>query len=674
MNPFPASGTIAPGSFPRLVADLYRHGATGSLRVEGTTYRKALYFRNGRILFGSSNDPRDQLGAILVATGRISEEEVENESQKVGPGKPLARVLADGGIVGQKELAEAAQLKVERILADLLSYAVGIFEFEDGVLPKGAVDLRLSTPRLFLAAARGAGTALTPMVIGPGEQVLRRREGGDAILSELDAEVAALARAFDGIRSVGSVGASLGMPTRESESAATALVLLGLAEHINGPSLDATPEPFDPFTLLSDAPESLTPSRAPQPIGAIDPASETIIARPASMLPEPPVKEHSAPVSAEDKTTIFPPPPMHLDFESPAPPIVKTPVGASTADLQLDLSRARPQLDLPLAKEPELDIRFDPDPEPEPPAPAASDVSESASPSFATPRPTEPPPQIRSRFDAVTEERHIPLRPDRAVDEPPGALPPPSLPHPTFHRPQRKIQTAHARRSSIPGLLVAPLLLAGAGAGLWLWLNISSREPATSALQPSPSPTPREMLGRPAPTVAAAVPAATPTPAAARSAQPLPTPTPAATRRAAAEALPTPPPPAARATVSPRPTPPAPAPRSVVATSAAAAELLRQGDVAGAARAFAVATPREGYTVQLLVACAPQTAVNAAQHAPAGEVFVLPIVYGGRDCFRVAYGRYASETAAAAALASAVPDYFKTDTRPRVESLAKIVP
>jgi septal ring-binding cell division protein DamX len=112
----------------------------------------------------------------------------------------------------------------------------------------------------------------------------------------------------------------------------------------------------------------------------------------------------------------------------------------------------------------------------------------------------------------------------------------------------------------------------------------------------------------------------------------------------------------------------------VVATSTAAAELLRQGDVAGAARAFAAATPREGYTVQLLVACAPQTAVNAAQHAPGGEVFVLPIVYGGRDCFRVAYGRYANETAAAAALASAVPDYFKTETRPRVESLAKIVP
>ena len=68
----PISGHIDPKAFPLLLVDLHRQSATGSLKVDGPTHQKALYFRNGRVLFGSSNDPRDQLGAILVESGRLT--------------------------------------------------------------------------------------------------------------------------------------------------------------------------------------------------------------------------------------------------------------------------------------------------------------------------------------------------------------------------------------------------------------------------------------------------------------------------------------------------------------------------------------------------------------------------------------------------------------------------
>ena len=151
---FPISGSIDPKSFPFLLVDLHRHGATGSLKVEGPSYQKALYFRGGRILFGSSNDPRDQLGAILIESGKITPEQLEDVNAKVGPGNPLAKVLAETGFVSQRELGEAARAKVERILSDVIAYDAGSFEFEDGVLPKGAVDLKLSTEQLVLAAVR----------------------------------------------------------------------------------------------------------------------------------------------------------------------------------------------------------------------------------------------------------------------------------------------------------------------------------------------------------------------------------------------------------------------------------------------------------------------------------------------------------------------------------------
>src|SRR3954464_11806285 len=152
----PLSGQIDPKAFPFLVMDLHHQAATGSLKVEGPSYHKALYFRSGRVLFGSSNDPRDQLGAILTEGGKITPEQLEDVNAKVGPGNPLAKVLADTGFVSQRELSEAARAKVERILSDVLVYTTGTFDFEDGVLPKGAVDLKLSTEKLVMSGVRRA--------------------------------------------------------------------------------------------------------------------------------------------------------------------------------------------------------------------------------------------------------------------------------------------------------------------------------------------------------------------------------------------------------------------------------------------------------------------------------------------------------------------------------------
>src|SRR5262245_63391123 len=98
----PISGSIDPKAFPFLLMDLHRQGATGSLKVEGPSYQKALYFRGGRILFGSSNDPRDQLGAILIENGKLTPEQLEDVNAKVGTGNPLAKALADSGFVNQR--------------------------------------------------------------------------------------------------------------------------------------------------------------------------------------------------------------------------------------------------------------------------------------------------------------------------------------------------------------------------------------------------------------------------------------------------------------------------------------------------------------------------------------------------------------------------------------------
>ncbi len=565
MHRFPASGAIDPVSFPHLLADLHRQGATGSIKVEGPTYRKALHFRNGRILFGSSDDPGDQLGAILVAAGKISAETVEAESAKVGPGKPLAAVLSERGLVGQDDLSEAGRIKVERILADLLTRSSGSFEFEDGILPKGIVDLQASTPRAFMAATCAAGPELARVVLGSGEPALRKRDEGAALLAELEPDAVALARALDGKSSLNEASRRAGLTAGESEGLAAGLVLLGLVE----PARAAVSEP-EGATFAAPVHHDAPPIASPP---AADP---------------------------ERKRTIFPPEPLVVDRGKEEPPVVKTAAGAATVDLREGreaVQRRAGELD---QRDLDLDLH----------APAA-DRAPAAPTMPAALDETAPHPRHARASETAAPFR----RPVSPTDETAPHSRHPRTPEVTepLRRPASPPLPATPRsRSPVPALLVVAGLVGVAGVGLWLWLNTSGREP----IQAGPEAT---AIGSPTPAAVVDEPAAAP--------------------------------------------------------PDHALELLRRGELAGAARGFAGSLPREGYTIQLLVACSPQTAIKAAAQVTSSELYVLPIRMQGRDCYRVLYGRYGSEAAAATALRHSVPDYFKRDrSQPRIEPLSALPP
>jgi hypothetical protein len=252
---FPVSGNIDPVSFPHLLVDLHRHGATGSLKVTGPVHPKALYFRGGRVLFGSSNDPRDQLGAILIESGRITRDQLDEVNAKVGPGNPLAKVLAESGFVNQRELGEAARLKVETILADVLSWDSGSFEFEDGVLPKGAVDLKLSTEKLLLAAVQRVSDRAFALRHLELATVFEPAPEGETALSEVRADVWPLLERLDGRRTLKDAIALTRMDEFEAAKIACAMLFLGIVRRkaTSGQEVDLAEEAQSGFGEEEDA-------------------------------------------------------------------------------------------------------------------------------------------------------------------------------------------------------------------------------------------------------------------------------------------------------------------------------------------------------------------------------------------------------------------------------------
>jgi septal ring-binding cell division protein DamX len=143
--------------------------------------------------------------------------------------------------------------------------------------------------------------------------------------------------------------------------------------------------------------------------------------------------------------------------------------------------------------------------------------------------------------------------------------------------------------------------------------------------------------------------------------------------------------------VSPTPVPtpvataptPAATPRPIATPSPAAAgasgdgrALLRQGAFSEAARSFAASLApgaRGRFSYQLLTACAPDTIAKAVQAVPADELFILPVTFQGKSCYRLCWGAYDSRAEADAARAS-VPDYFRQGTSPRLSPLHELLP
>jgi Domain of unknown function (DUF4388) len=739
---FPLSGNIDPTTFPFLLVDLYRRGATGSLKVEGPTHPKALYFRGGRVLFGSSNDPKDQLGAILIENGKITQEQLDDVNTKVGPGNPLAKVLAESGYVNQRELGEAARIKVERILSDLIAYETGTFEFEDGVLPKGAVDLKLSTEKLLLAAvSRITDRAFALRHLESLGVVLAAVPDWDAQLSEIRSEAGTLLERLDGQRSLKDAVALTRFDEFDGAKLACGLLFLGLAKKMDpaaaavasgpagdeldlgesaaapfaggetdgAPTLDGSedeapfftqgstfveptqsPElPDVPFNepnraafgaeeaesppiegLLADASAPALPPMEP-PTAAEEPSAFAISApsEPEGFSFNPGAELNPGPELAFEPPPAEPPPPSPV----PVPP---PPTTAELPALGANDSQTNPGFRMPASI-----------PSPSPPrgaeiqigasAPARHDVEDAV-----TVPPSRPSKEDLAALDALLNPSGTNPGTDSGAAHPQSAslnpsasmrmrstVPRPPLQEkrwePQFRPPSGSssgIRRGRAPRRPILPLAIAALVILGVSAAgyYFLFVRAPGKEVASNP--------------RPAPVAPTTLRAATPAPPVSTAPSPVPSPS------LAASVAPATPPPATPVAVAPPATaPPATAPPATTAPAPVAADArgrLRRGEFAEAARDFTSEVRKAGsrYSVQVLVACSGETVQKALDNVPSSELFILPVNYHGKACYRICWGLYESQDRATAALLS-LPEYFRQGgASPKVSPAAALLP
>jgi Domain of unknown function (DUF4388) len=148
-------GQLTQLPLPDILEYLRLSRSTGILSLVAGGARKALYVRDGRVVFASSNLPNDRLGELLIRDGKITVEEYEASIKAISKGKRQGKVLVEMGALSPKDLWEGVQLQVREIVYSIFLWDEGQFHFEESTLPeKERITVDLDITELILNGIR----------------------------------------------------------------------------------------------------------------------------------------------------------------------------------------------------------------------------------------------------------------------------------------------------------------------------------------------------------------------------------------------------------------------------------------------------------------------------------------------------------------------------------------
>lgn len=198
------NGNISTMSLAEVFQWLQSGRKTGTLHIEGLEgITKDVFFENGFIKSASSSDPQELIGQFMIATRRISEQQLKEalESQKRDH-VLLGKILLKKGFLSKDELMALLQTISEEIIYDLFLWKSGNFEFRDGVLPQREMpSLNLDITHIVLeGATREDEWGRIRAVFSNEFTVVRPNIERIALKLPLDSNHARLLRLVDGAR------------------------------------------------------------------------------------------------------------------------------------------------------------------------------------------------------------------------------------------------------------------------------------------------------------------------------------------------------------------------------------------------------------------------------------------------------------------------------------------
>jgi hypothetical protein len=242
-------GVLSQLPLPDLLQHLRVSKATGILSLVSGGARKALYIRDGRVVFASSNLPNDRLGELLIREGKITVEEYDASIKAISKGKRQGKVLVEMGALSPKDLWEGVQFQVREVVYSIFQWDEGQFHFEESTLPeKERITVDLDIQDLTLVGIRrvDASGAIQARYPEGGALVERLAEEVPEALEPYERHVLSL---VDGERSVLEVCRESEIGDNETLKVLYALISCGVVR-VKGRKVYALDQDFVPEDTL----------------------------------------------------------------------------------------------------------------------------------------------------------------------------------------------------------------------------------------------------------------------------------------------------------------------------------------------------------------------------------------------------------------------------------------
>jgi hypothetical protein len=147
-------GSLAERDVPDLVQALHERRFTGKLTLTHMGVGRSVIVQEGRLVFGTSSDPDDRMGELLLRQGKITLRQYADASKAVGPGKRLGGILVEQGVLTPKELVKVVTDQSEHVIYRSFEVTEGQYRIQEGIESAEAITLKISTPDIILEGIR----------------------------------------------------------------------------------------------------------------------------------------------------------------------------------------------------------------------------------------------------------------------------------------------------------------------------------------------------------------------------------------------------------------------------------------------------------------------------------------------------------------------------------------
>ena len=131
-------GSLKEASLPDVLQLLAMGKKSGCLSVTHRSNFGSIYFDKGKISYASIVNRRDRLGDILVKSGLLSPERLDEAIalQAKARGKRLGELLVEQGMIEREQLNAQMRVQIEEAVYFLFTWAEGSFNFESDIRPE----------------------------------------------------------------------------------------------------------------------------------------------------------------------------------------------------------------------------------------------------------------------------------------------------------------------------------------------------------------------------------------------------------------------------------------------------------------------------------------------------------------------------------------------------------